>query len=157
MSVAVPSTNDATSKALFARLAAFSFRRRRGVIALWLVVAFAAAPLALSLTSALSGAGWEAQGSTAQQVRDELRRDPHLQPDVQPGGDDRRGRLAGTDVRSDAALREGGSANRFLTWGGASAPPVGRAVKARPTTHSSRFTWRASLSSRSATKRVWRR
>ena len=62
-------------KALFSRLAAFSARHRRGVIVVWLVVAFAAAPLALTLTGALSGAGWEAQGSTAQQVRDELRRD----------------------------------------------------------------------------------
>jgi RND superfamily putative drug exporter len=63
------------TKALFSRLAAFSARHRRGVIVVWLVVAFAAAPLALTLTSALSGAGWEAQGSTAQRVRDELRRD----------------------------------------------------------------------------------
>ena len=62
-------------KALFARLAAFAARRRRAVIAVWLLVAFAAAPLALTLTGALSGAGWEAQGSTAQHVRDELRRD----------------------------------------------------------------------------------
>ncbi len=62
-------------KALFSRLAAFSARHRRAVIVTWLLVAFAAAPLALSLTGALSGAGWEAQGSTAQQVRDELRRD----------------------------------------------------------------------------------
>ena len=62
-------------KALFSRLAAFSARHRRGVIVTWLLVAFAAAPLALTLTGALSGAGWEAQGSTAQQVRDELRRD----------------------------------------------------------------------------------
>jgi RND superfamily putative drug exporter len=62
-------------KALFSRLAAFSARHRRGVIAVWLLVAFAAAPLAVTLTRALSGAGWEAQGSTAQQVRDELRRD----------------------------------------------------------------------------------
>ena len=62
-------------KALFSRLAAFSARHRRAVILVWLVVAFAAAPLALSLTGALSGAGWEAQGSTAQEVRDELRRD----------------------------------------------------------------------------------
>ena len=62
-------------KALFSRLAAFSARHRRGVIAVWLLVAFAAAPLALTLTSALSGAGWEAQGSTAQRVRDEIRRD----------------------------------------------------------------------------------
>jgi RND superfamily putative drug exporter len=60
---------------LFARLAAFSARRRRAVIVMWLVVAFAAAPLALTLSGALSGAGWEAQGSTAQQVRDELRKD----------------------------------------------------------------------------------
>ena len=66
-------------KALFSRLAAFSARHRRGVIAVWMLVAFAAAPLALTLTSALSGAGWEAQGSTAQRVRDEIRRDfPHL-------------------------------------------------------------------------------
>jgi putative drug exporter of the RND superfamily len=62
-------------RALFSRLAAFSARRRRGVMLLWLLVALAAAPLALTLTGALSGAGWEAQGSTAQHVRDELRRD----------------------------------------------------------------------------------
>jgi RND superfamily putative drug exporter len=61
--------------ALFSRLAAFSARRRRSVIAVWMLVAFAAAPLALTLTGALSGAGWEAQGSTAQRVRDEIRRD----------------------------------------------------------------------------------
>jgi RND superfamily putative drug exporter len=60
---------------VFSRLAAFSARHRRAVIAVWLLVAFAASPLALTLTRALSGAGWEAQGSTAQQVRDELRRD----------------------------------------------------------------------------------
>ena len=42
---------------------------------LWAVVVMAAAPLAATLTGALSGAGWEAQGSTAQEVRDELRRD----------------------------------------------------------------------------------
>jgi putative drug exporter of the RND superfamily len=62
-------------KALFSRLAAFSARNRRSVISIWLLVAFAAAPLALTLTYALSGAGWEAQGSTAQKVRDEIRRD----------------------------------------------------------------------------------
>jgi putative drug exporter of the RND superfamily len=62
-------------KALFSRLAAFSARHRRGVIATWLLVAFAAAPLAFTLTGALSGAGWDAQGSTAQQVRRELRTD----------------------------------------------------------------------------------
>ncbi|HVV37196.1 MAG TPA: MMPL family transporter [Acidimicrobiales bacterium] len=45
------------------------------MILAWLVVTLAAAPLALTLNGALSGAGWEAQGSTAQRVRDELRRD----------------------------------------------------------------------------------
>ncbi|MCB0995325.1 MAG: MMPL family transporter, partial [Acidimicrobiales bacterium] len=49
--------------------------RRRTVIVLWIVAALAAAPLALTLTGALSGAGWEAQGSTALKVRDELRQD----------------------------------------------------------------------------------
>jgi RND superfamily putative drug exporter len=62
-------------RALFPRLAAFMARHRRVVIVTWLVVAFSAAPLALTLSGALSGAGWEAQGSSAQQVRDELRRD----------------------------------------------------------------------------------
>jgi RND superfamily putative drug exporter len=49
--------------------------RRRFVIAAWIVLVAIAAPLALSLTGALSGAGWEAQGSTATRVRDELRSD----------------------------------------------------------------------------------
>ena len=61
-------------RAWFSRLAATMARRRRGVIVVWLLVSFVAAPLALTLTGALSGAGWEAQGSTAQTVRDELRR-----------------------------------------------------------------------------------
>jgi RND superfamily putative drug exporter len=63
------------TNALFDRLARFSVRRRRWVMVAWLVVVLAAAPLAITLTSGLSGAGWEAQGSTAQQVRDELRQD----------------------------------------------------------------------------------
>jgi putative drug exporter of the RND superfamily len=62
-------------RALFSRVAASMARHRRVVIGVWLVVAFAAAPLALTLTGALSGAGWEAQGSTGQKVRDELRKD----------------------------------------------------------------------------------
>jgi len=41
----------------------------------WVLLALAAAPLAVSVYSALSGAGWDAQGSTAQTVRQELRRD----------------------------------------------------------------------------------
>jgi RND superfamily putative drug exporter len=43
------------------------------VILAWAVVVLAAAPLAITLNSALSGAGWDAQGSTAAQVRAELR------------------------------------------------------------------------------------
>ncbi len=62
-------------RALFSRLAAAMARHRRAVIVVWLLAAFAAAPLALTLTGSLSGAGWKAQGSTAQQVRDELRKD----------------------------------------------------------------------------------
>jgi RND superfamily putative drug exporter len=59
----------------FARLGRFSVRRRRPLMLLWLVAVVAAAPFAATLTHALSGAGWEAQGSIAQQVRDELRSD----------------------------------------------------------------------------------
>jgi RND superfamily putative drug exporter len=50
-------------------------RHRRGVILVWLVVTLAAAPLAITLTKALSGAGWDAKGSTAEEVRKELRAD----------------------------------------------------------------------------------
>jgi RND superfamily putative drug exporter len=50
-------------------------RHRRAVILVWVVVTLAAAPLAITLTKALSGAGWDAKGSTAEQVRMELRRD----------------------------------------------------------------------------------
>jgi RND superfamily putative drug exporter len=57
----------------FASIARFAVRHRRGVILVWLAIVFAAAPLAISLTSALSGAGWDAQGSEAQRVRNELR------------------------------------------------------------------------------------
>ena len=62
-------------RAWFSRLAAWSVRHRRAVIATWILATLAAAPLALTLNGALSGAGWEAQGSIAQEVRDELRRD----------------------------------------------------------------------------------
>lgn len=62
-------------KALFSRLAASMARHRRIVMLVWLVVTLAAAPLAISLTKALSGAGWDAKGSTAEKVRLELRKD----------------------------------------------------------------------------------
>jgi RND superfamily putative drug exporter len=57
-----------------ASIAKFSVARKKTVMLIWLVVVLAAAPLAISLTKALSGAGWEAQGSEAQIVRDELRK-----------------------------------------------------------------------------------
>ncbi|MGQ0432408.1 MAG: MMPL family transporter [Microthrixaceae bacterium] len=57
------------------RLGRRAGRRPRRVLLIWTLVVLVAAPLAVTLTSALSGAGWEAQGSTTQQVRDEIRRD----------------------------------------------------------------------------------
>lgn len=47
--------------------------KKKTVMLLWLILTVTAAPLAISLTSALSGAGWDAQGSEAQLVRNELR------------------------------------------------------------------------------------
>ncbi|OWY61710.1 hypothetical protein B7486_62345, partial [cyanobacterium TDX16] len=60
---------------LLARIGRAAARRPKRVVLIWLVATLLAAPLALTLTGALSGAGWEAQGSTAQEVRDELRAD----------------------------------------------------------------------------------
>jgi RND superfamily putative drug exporter len=68
-------SHDPDEKALFSRLAASMARHRRIVIAVWLVVTIAAAPLALTLSGALSGAGWDAKGTTAEKVRAELRTD----------------------------------------------------------------------------------
>ena len=69
----------AAEKHWFARLGRFSARRHRSLMLAWLVLTLAAAPLAVTLNGALSGAGWEAQGSIAQRVRDELRSDfPHV-------------------------------------------------------------------------------
>ena len=66
---------DGGRRGVFERLASVAVRRRRRVIGVWSLLAFAAAPLAVTLTGALSGAGWDAQGSTAEQVRHELRSD----------------------------------------------------------------------------------
>lgn len=60
---------------LLGRLARVMARRRRAVLVTWLVLAALAAPLAIGLNAALSGAGWDPQGTTAAEVRDELRRD----------------------------------------------------------------------------------
>jgi putative drug exporter of the RND superfamily len=68
-------SHDPDERALFSRLAATMAKHRRIVIAIWLVVTIASAPLALSLTGALSGAGWDAKGSPAEKVRSELRTD----------------------------------------------------------------------------------
>lgn len=68
-------TNAAARERLLARTGRAAGRRPRHVLAIWALVVIVAGPLALTLTGALSGAGWEAQGSTAAEVRDELRRD----------------------------------------------------------------------------------
>ena len=68
-------SHDPDERALFSRLAASMARHRRAVILVWLLVTLAAAPLAITLTKSLSGAGWDAKGSTAEQVRMELRKD----------------------------------------------------------------------------------
>jgi RND superfamily putative drug exporter len=60
---------------LLARIGRAAGRRPRRVLAIWAIVVLLAGPLAITLTGALSGAGWEAQGSTAQAVRDEIRQD----------------------------------------------------------------------------------
>ncbi|HZP30088.1 MAG TPA: MMPL family transporter [Acidimicrobiia bacterium] len=74
--VAPPADDGRTRRdGWLARIAAFSARRRRAVIVVWVLLTVAAAPLAVTLAGALSGAGWEAQGTTSQQVRDEIRRD----------------------------------------------------------------------------------
>jgi RND superfamily putative drug exporter len=68
-------SHEPDEKALFSRLAASMARHRRIVIAVWLVLTIAAAPLAITLTDALSGAGWDAKGTPAEKVRAELRSD----------------------------------------------------------------------------------
>ncbi|MBI2708582.1 MAG: MMPL family transporter [Actinobacteria bacterium] len=65
----------APREGLLARTGRSAARRPRRTLIVWALVVLAAAPLAVTLTGALSGAGWEAQGSDAQEVRDELRRD----------------------------------------------------------------------------------
>lgn len=84
MSVTVDPDRDLSSAArpggsethgLLARIGRYSARHSKRVLLVWVVVVACAAPLAITLTNALSGAGWEAQGSTAQEVRDEIRRD----------------------------------------------------------------------------------
>ena len=70
-----PDAKHASVQTLFGRLARFSVRRRRPIMLAWLILTVAAAPLAIGVSGALSGAGWEAQGSIAQTVRDELRTD----------------------------------------------------------------------------------
>ncbi len=60
---------------LAGRVADLAVRRRGRVISVWTLLVIVAAPLAVTLTGALSGAGWDAQGSIAESVRAELRSD----------------------------------------------------------------------------------
>ncbi len=72
-----PASNPPTVETVghLARIGRYSARHSRRVLLVWAAIVVCAAPLAVTLTGALSGAGWEAQGSTAQKVRDEIRRD----------------------------------------------------------------------------------
>lgn len=54
------------------RLARWVAAHRRMVLVTWGVLILIAAPLALTLNGALSGAGWDAKGSVSEQVRAEL-------------------------------------------------------------------------------------
>ena len=65
--------NEPKPSGPLASIAKFSVAKKKTVMLLWLILVLAAAPLAIGLTGALSGAGWDAQGSEAQKVRDELR------------------------------------------------------------------------------------
>ena len=56
-----PPAGDEPHEAWFSRLARLSARRRGRVMLLWLAITLVAAPVALTLNSAMSGAGWEAQ------------------------------------------------------------------------------------------------
>jgi RND superfamily putative drug exporter len=75
----LPSTHEPShapdERALFSRLAASMARHRKAVILVWALITLVAAPLAVTLTGSLSGAGWDAKGSTAEKVRLELRAD----------------------------------------------------------------------------------
>jgi putative drug exporter of the RND superfamily len=73
--IGAPHAARPVKEGLLARAGRGSGRHPWRAIVLWLLIVVVSAPLALTLTTALSGAGWEAQGSTAQLVRDELRRD----------------------------------------------------------------------------------
>ncbi|MFJ8189136.1 MMPL family transporter [Streptomyces sp. NPDC096094] len=57
------------------RTAAVMVGRRKIVMVAWLVLVLLAAPFAVTLNGALSGAGWTATGSESQGVREELRED----------------------------------------------------------------------------------
>ncbi len=51
----------------------FVSAHRKAVVAVWLILTVLAAPLAVTLTGVLSGAGWDVTGSESDAVRNELR------------------------------------------------------------------------------------
>jgi uncharacterized membrane protein YdfJ with MMPL/SSD domain len=55
------------------RLSRWVTGHRRAVFVAWGLLVLAMAPLAATLNGALSGAGWDAQGSISAEVREELR------------------------------------------------------------------------------------
>ena len=55
------------------RLSRWVTGHRRAVFVAWAALVLLAAPLAITLNGALSGAGWDASGSESEAVRTELR------------------------------------------------------------------------------------
>ena len=103
---------------LLARMGRAAGQRPRRVLAIWALVVLTAAPLAVTLAGALSGAGWEAQGSTAQEVRDELRRDfPQLGAEA-----------AIVAYRQGAPLRDDPAGLRRLVEGLTGSPGAARVI-----------------------------
>lgn len=77
MTIGTPRTITAQAQSaptLADRAARFLIRRRRHVMLAWLIAIMIAVPLAVTVKGALSGAGWNAEGSQSAQVDTELRR-----------------------------------------------------------------------------------
>src|SRR5205814_5351181 len=64
--------SSAIRESIFYRVGAFSYRRRRRVLLVWVVVLFAAFPAVKSLSNNLSQGGFEVPGSQSDQVKHDI-------------------------------------------------------------------------------------
>src|SRR5205823_15120792 len=64
--------SSAIRESIFYRIGAFSYRRRRRVLLVWVVVLFAAFPAVKSLSNNLSQGGFEVPGSQSDQVKHDI-------------------------------------------------------------------------------------